>query len=148
MIGIGDLPELNAGLNATAALLLSGGYAAVRRGRIALHKGCMIAAFACSTLFLASYLTHKYHEGHAAFPGEGVLLRGTYLAILLSHTILAAAVVPLAVITLVLGLRGRIQRHRRIARWTWPVWLYVSVTGVVLWIMVWSGAFGPRPGTT
>lgn len=144
MPDVHDLPAVNACLNALAATLLVAGFAAIRRRNVALHKACMLAAFATSILFLASYLTHKALAGHTPFLGAGAV-RIVYFTILISHTVLAAAVVPLALTTLVLALRGRIERHKRLARITWPVWLYVSITGVVIWWMLFSGAFGPRP---
>jgi putative membrane protein len=139
------LPEVNASLNALAATLLVVGRAAIKRGRLALHKRCMIAALVASSLFLAGYLTRRALGGHTPFQGKGASL-AIYVAILLSHTVLAVTVVPLALTTLVLALRGRFERHRRLARITWPIWLYVSVTGVIVWWMLYSGTFGPRPG--
>ena len=144
MIGVDDLPAINAALNGTAALLLTTGWCAIRRKRITFHKRCMVAAFSTSALFLCTYLTHKalVHGHHTPFPGEGAA-RAVYLAILLSHTVLAVVVVPLAIVTLRRGLRGDLARHKRLARITLPIWLYVSVTGVVVWWMLYGGAFGP-----
>lgn len=130
-----DLPTLNACLNALSALLLIAGYRFIRRREIARHRACMLAAFAVSVLFLVCYLVYHYQVGSVRFPGTGGL-RTVYLGILLTHTVLAAAVPFLAVITLVHGLRQRFDRHRRIARWTLPIWLYVSVTGVVVYWML------------
>ncbi len=130
-----DLPTLNACLNALSAMLLIAGYRFIRRREIARHRACMLAAFGVSVLFLASYLLYHSQVGSVRFPGTGGL-RTAYLAILLTHTVLAAAVPFLAVITLVHGLRQRFDRHRRIARWTLPIWLYVSVTGVVVYWML------------
>ena len=148
MIGVDDLPRINAALNALAALLLTAGWFAIRRKRVTFHKRCMVAAFATSTLFLCTYLTHKalVRGHHTPFPGEGAA-RAVYLAILLSHTVLAVATVPLAIVTLRRGLRGEIERHKRLARITLPIWLYVSVTGVVIWWMLYGGAFVPEAGT-
>ncbi len=145
MIGVDDLPRINAALNGLAALLLTTGWFAIRRKRVAFHQRCMVAAFATSTLFLGTYLTHKalVHGHHTPFPGDGAA-RTIYLAILLSHTVLAVATVPLAIVTLRRGLRGDLARHKKLARITLPVWLYVSVTGVVVWWMLYGGAFGPK----
>jgi uncharacterized membrane protein YozB (DUF420 family) len=135
VIALGDLPAVNAALNGTTALLLSLGYAMIRRRRILAHKTCMLAAFGVSTLFLASYLYYHVHAGVRHFPGSG-WIRLVYFAILLSHTVLAAAIVPLAVTTLAFGLSARFPTHRRIARWTLPLWLYVSLTGVVVYVFL------------
>jgi uncharacterized membrane protein YozB (DUF420 family) len=129
------LPHLNAALNASAAALLVLGYVFVRRGRVDLHRACMVAAFVLSTLFLVSYLTYHYEVGSRRFTGTGTI-RTVYLTILLTHTVLAALVPPLAVITLYRAFRSRFDRHVRIARWTLPIWLYVSVTGVVVYWML------------
>jgi uncharacterized membrane protein YozB (DUF420 family) len=134
-------PPLNASLNLLAACLLLAGYAAMRGGRIQRHRRLMLSALAASALFLASYLWYHAHAGSKPYPGEG-WPRRVYLAILLTHTVLAAAVPPLALITLSRGLRGRVPQHRRIARWTFPIWLYVSLTGVVIYLMLyrpWQG---------
>jgi uncharacterized membrane protein YozB (DUF420 family) len=135
MIALADLPGVNATLNATTALLLSLGYAMIHRRRIAAHRAFMLCAFAVSTLFLASYLYYHAHAGVRHFEGSG-WIRPVYLAILISHTVLAAAIVPLAVSTVVLGLSSRFSRHRRIARWTLPLWLFVSLTGVVVYVLL------------
>ena len=132
---ISDLPALNATLNATCAVLLTIGYVLIRRGRIQQHRRVMIAAFITSTLFLTSYLIYHYNTGSRPFPGTGVL-RTIYLTILVSHIILAIVIVPMALITLSRGLRERFDRHVAIARWTLPLWLYVSVTGVVVYVML------------
>jgi len=136
-----DLPTINASLNATSAILLTLGYRFVRRGRIRAHRICMSAAFATSTAFLACYIT--YHvlkqrltgEAHTRFAGTG-LVRPLYFTILISHLILAFAVLPMALATLYYALRARFEKHRRIARWTFPIWLYVSITGVVVYLML------------
>ncbi len=132
-----NLPLLNACLNVTAAALLSAGWLAVKRRRLALHKACMLSATAVSTLFLASYLLHHYRVGHVVFQGTGSM-RTFYLSILGTHTVLAAAVPFLAGITLWRALKGDFERHKRIARWTLPIWLYVSVTGVIVYAMLYS----------
>jgi uncharacterized membrane protein YozB (DUF420 family) len=145
MFGAHDLPAVNAALNATAATLLTVGFVAIKRKRVALHKACMVAAFATSSLFLVTYVTHKILiKGHTPFAGAG-LARAVYFTILISHTILAVTTLPLAIVTLRRGLRGELEKHRRLARVTWPIWLYVSVTGVVIWWMLYGGAFGPVP---
>ena len=132
-----DLPTLNACLNATSAVLLALGWILIRSGRRAAHRRVMIAAFACSTIFLASYLTYHARVGSVRFPGVGGA-RALYLGILLTHTILAAAVAPIAVVTLSFAWRGRFEKHRRLARWTLPIWLYVSVTGVIIYVMLYQ----------
>jgi len=130
-----DLPRLNAFLNGTSAVLLVVGFAFIRRRNITLHRRCMIAAFVTSSLFLVSYLTYHFQVGSVRFPLQGTI-RSVYLTILATHTVLAAAVPPLAIVTLRRGLRMDVVRHRRLARWTLPIWLYVSVTGVVIyWLL-------------
>ncbi len=129
------LPTLNAILNATAATLLVIGYVLIRRGNRERHKQVMLSALGCSAAFLISYLYYHYQVGSVRFEGEGTV-RTVYLGILLTHTVLAATVPFLAIITVVLGLRGRYERHRKIARVTLPIWLYVSVTGVVVYWML------------
>ena len=131
MISIGDLPTLNAALNGTSAVLLALGYLFIRRKKVNLHKACMVSAFVISTLFLVSYLTYHYHAGSKPFPGEG-WTRPVYFTILISHVLLATATLPLSIVTLARGFRGCFEKHRRIARWALPIWLYVSVTGVVV----------------
>lgn len=132
---LSTLPTVNAILNATAALLLVTGYYFIRRRRIAEHRACMIAAFVVSALFLVSYLTYHAQVGSRRFAGTGTI-RTVYLSILLSHTVLAAAVPFLAIITLWRALAARFDRHKAIARWTLPIWLYVSVTGVIVYLML------------
>ena len=130
-----DLPTLNALLNSLAALFLAAGYVMIRRGRIQAHRTCMLAAFGTSTLFLVSYLIYHANVGSVAFTGVGPI-RVVYFAVLISHIILAAAILPLAIVTLLRAVRGRFERHRAIARWTLPIWLYVSVTGVIVYVML------------
>ena len=132
---ITDLPGVNASLNALAGVLLVAGFAFIRSGRREAHKRCMLAAFGCSVLFLVSYLYYHSQVGSVRFQGQG-MVRTFYLSLLLTHTVLAATVPFLALITLVQGLRERFDRHVRIARWTLPIWLYVSVTGVVVYWML------------
>jgi len=131
------LPTLNAFLNALSAVLLATGYYFIRRRRIAAHKRCMVAAFATSCLFLASYLTYHFQIGSKPFPGQGPI-RTVYFSILISHTTLAAAIVPLVIITLRRAWKGNFERHARIARRTLPLWVYVSVTGVVVYWMLYQ----------
>ena len=132
---IADLPALNATLNAIAASLLTLGYVMIRRRRIEAHRRLMLAAFATSALFLISYLVYHANVGSRPFPGQGPI-RAVYLAILLTHIVLAAAILPMALITLSRALRERFDRHVAIARWTLPIWLYVSVTGVIVYVML------------
>jgi protein SCO1/2/putative membrane protein len=129
------LPSVNAVLNATAAVLLVWGYTLIRRRRIAQHRKVMQTAFVVSCLFLVCYLVYHYQVGSVRFPKTGAI-KTLYLSILGTHTILAAAVPVLAIITLRRGLSARYDKHRRIARWTLPIWLYVSVTGVVVYLML------------
>ena len=137
MLQVSDLPALNATLNATAGVLLTIGYVLIRRGRIRQHRAAMIAAFATSTLFLVSYVVYHAQVGSKPFTGQG-WIRPVYFAILITHVVLAAAVPPLAIVTLRRGLAGRYDVHRRIARWTWPIWMYVSVTGVIVYLMLYE----------
>ena len=129
------LPELNAILNATSASLLLLGFLFIRRKNILAHKICMGAAFTTSTLFLISYLVHHARVGSVSFTGEG-WIRTFYFVLLISHTVLAVAIVPMALMTLTRALRGEFDRHARLARRTLPLWLYVSVTGVVVYWML------------
>lgn len=130
-----DLPTLNALLNATSGLLLSAGYVMIRRGRIDAHRRCMLAACTASVLFLISYVIYHLDVGSVPYTGQGGA-RVFYFAVLISHIILAAAIAPLAIITVMHALRERFDRHRRIARWTLPIWLYVSVTGLIVYVML------------
>jgi len=136
-MSVHDLPALNATLNGTCALLLVYGYTLIRRGRKQQHKRVMIAAFVVSILFLISYLIYHAQVGSVRYPHEGPM-RTVYLSILFTHTVLAATVPILAIITLRRALRGKFDRHRAIARWTLPIWLYVSVTGVVVYLMLYQ----------
>lgn len=131
----GYLPSVNATLNGMSAILLAAGYQQIRQGRVAAHRACMLAAFATSMVFLACYLLLRSVAGMTRYTGEG-WLRVIYFLVLGSHTVLAACMVPLALVTLVLALRGRLSLHKRIARWTLPLWLYVSITGVVVYVML------------
>jgi uncharacterized membrane protein YozB (DUF420 family) len=134
-MAISDLPALNATLNGIAGALLALGYYFIRHKRVAAHRACMLSAFVASTLFLVSYLIYHSQVGSRPFPGHGGV-RLLYFTILITHIVLAAAIVPMALITLRRGLKLDVARHRRIARWTWPLWMYVSVTGVVIYVML------------
>jgi uncharacterized membrane protein YozB (DUF420 family) len=137
VISIHDLPLVDAILNATATVLLIWGYILIRRKSVAAHRKVMLAAFVTSSVFLCCYLIYHFNVGSVHFPRTGAI-RTVYLSILATHTLLAAAVPFLAIITLSRGLRQRFDRHRAIARWTLPVWLYVSVTGVVVYWMLYQ----------
>jgi uncharacterized membrane protein YozB (DUF420 family) len=128
---------LNASLNGASAILLAGGYAAIRTGKIAVHKAFMIAAFCVSSVFLASYLVYHYRVGHVAFQGQG-WVRPLYFVLLLTHTVLAVVIVPMILVTLRRAWLARFDRHRIIARWTLPLWFYVSMTGVIVYLMVYQ----------
>jgi uncharacterized membrane protein YozB (DUF420 family) len=137
LISITDLPAVNATLNATATVFLVCGYVSIRRGRRELHKKCMLGALTASALFLVSYVIYHANAGSRPFDGEGGI-RLLYFVILITHVILAAAILPLALVTTARGLRSQFGRHVRIARWTFPIWLYVSVTGVVIYLMLYQ----------
>jgi len=130
-------PVLDAGLNGTSAVLLVVGRGLIKRGQMAAHRAVMITALVSSSLFLTSYLYYHWHVGSVHFQGQG-WSRPVYFSILISHTILAAVIVPMIIITLSRALRERFDRHRMIARWTFPLWLYVSVTGVVIYLMLYK----------
>lgn len=128
-------PGLIAGLNGTSAVLLVSGRYMISRGRIAAHRACMIGAVVASALFLACYVYFHVHAGNILFLGQGVW-RTVYFVILIPHVTLAIVIVPMVIITLSRGLRARYDRHRAIARWTWPLWMYVSITGVIVYFML------------
>jgi putative membrane protein len=128
---------LNATLNGTSAVLLTCGYVAIRARKIAVHKAFMIAAFLTSTAFLISYLAYHYRVGHVAFNGQG-WIRPVYFALLLTHTVLAIVIVPMIIVTLRRAWLEKFDKHRLIARWTLPLWFYVSVTGVIVYLMVYQ----------
>ena len=132
---ISYLPHLNALLNTTSSLFLIAGYLFIRAGIIRAHRNCQIAAPVTSTCFLVSYLTYHYYHGDTTFQGQGIV-RPFYFAILITHVILAIVIVPLVMITVYRAARGDFVRHRKIARWTLPLWLYVSVTGVIVYLML------------
>jgi uncharacterized membrane protein YozB (DUF420 family) len=130
-----DLPALNACLNGLSAAWLTAGYAMIRSGRKSAHRNCMVAALLTSTLFLISYLVYHYHVGHTRFE-DPAWFRPWYLALLASHVLLAVVIVPLVLVTVTLAARGRFETHRAWARWTWPLWMYVSVTGVIIYVLL------------
>lgn len=134
---LSSLPTLNAILNGTSAIFLLSGYWAIRKKLIQTHRYCMLAALSTSALFLISYLVYHYNAGSRAYEGEGAI-RLVYFSILLSHTVLATVNVPLVGLTLVRALRKDFGRHRAVARWTFPIWLYVSVTGVAIYLMLYG----------
>ena len=134
---ISYLPHLNACLNGTSALLLFSGYAFIRQRNVNAHRTCQVSALIVSILFLASYLTYHYHHGATRFQGTG-LVRPIYFTILTTHTILAIVIVPLVAITFYRAFRKDFMRHRRIARITLPIWLYVSITGVIVYLMLYQ----------
>lgn len=135
MLDIRDLPTLNALLNGISATLLLAGYLSIRRGNIAAHRACMLGAIFASAAFFVSYVVYHAYAGTTKFAGTG-WVRPVYFTILTTHTLLAAVIVPMALITLVRALRNDFTRHRAIARWTLPLWLYVSVTGVLIYLML------------
>lgn len=135
MIGISDLASVNAGLNATAAVLMGTGFYFIKRKNIQAHKVCMVAAMVVSAAFLISYLIYHYNVGSVRFTKQG-WIRNVYFPLLLTHTVLAVVVLPMVLRTAFLALKGRFQNHVRIARWTFPVWMYVSVTGVIVYLML------------
>jgi uncharacterized membrane protein YozB (DUF420 family) len=137
MIDYATLPAVNATLNATSGIFLLVGYVLIRRRRIDAHRNAMLAAFGSSTLFLISYLVYHAKVGSRPFEGQGAI-RVFYFVVLISHIILAAAILPMAISTLSRGLRGRYPEHKRIAKWTFPTWMYVSVTGVIVYLMLYQ----------
>lgn len=141
LAGVPYLATINATLNLVAAILLGAGFYFIRQGRVTAHRRCMVSAFVVSVAFLVCYLLYHYQVGDVRFSGHG-LIRPTYFTILISHILLAFTVPPLAIITLARALRGNFKAHRRIARFTWPIWMYVSVTGVVVYLLVYI-AYGP-----
>lgn len=133
-----DLPMLNACLNLVATAFLAAGYTWIRRGDMRRHRASMVCACAASAAFLTSYLVYHWQVGSVPYTGQG-WIRPVYFAILISHIVLATVIVPLVALTLLRAARGNFERHRRIARWTWPLWMYVSVTGVVIYWMLYHG---------
>jgi uncharacterized membrane protein YozB (DUF420 family) len=137
MIDYAVLPTVNATLNGISGVFLLIGYVLIKRGQIAAHRNAMLSAFGSSTLFLISYVIYHAQAGSRPFTGQGPI-RYIYFAILISHVVLAAAILPMAISTLSRGLRGRYAEHKRIARWTFPTWMYVSVTGVIVYLMLYQ----------
>jgi uncharacterized membrane protein YozB (DUF420 family) len=137
MLSVHDLPAVNASLNAVSGVLLLIGYVLIRSRRIAAHRTVMITAFATSSLFLICYLVYHAQVGSVPFQRQG-WVRPLYFTILITHVLLAAAVPPLAIVTMTRGLKGRYPQHRRIARWTFPIWMYVSVTGVLVYVLLYQ----------
>lgn len=133
-IEIADLPHLNAALNAVTIVFLSAGFAFIRGGNRAWHRAAMIAALAASAGFLISYLIYHFNSGLAKFGGEGII-RPIYFSILIAHVLIAVVITALVPITVWRALSGRFEQHRRLARWTWPLWMYVAVSGVVVYVM-------------
>ena len=134
-MSVSSLPALNAGLNASSAVLLATGYACIRSGKVNAHRACMVTALLLSSVFLASYLFYHWHVGHVRFTGPAGV-RVLYLGILISHTVLAVVNVPIILRTLYLATQSRFEEHRRAARWAFPSWMYVSVTGVIVYWML------------
>jgi len=136
-VTVHDLPAVNASLNSLSGILLACGYTLMRQRRIELHRRFMIAAFAASSLFLVCYVIYHAQVGSVPFPRQG-FVRLFYFVILITHVVMAATVPPLAIITLTRGLKGRYPQHRRIASWTFPIWMYVSVTGVLVYVLLYQ----------
>jgi uncharacterized membrane protein YozB (DUF420 family) len=136
-VTVHDLPAVNASLNALSGVLLVTGYVLMRKHRIEAHRTFMLAAFASSVVFLICYVVYHAQVGSVPFPRHG-FVRPLYFTILITHVVLAASVPPLAIVTLTRGLKGRYPQHRRIARWTFPIWLYVSVTGVLVYVLLYQ----------
>ena len=134
---LNDLPAVNACLNGLASLLLIAGYVFIKRGDRTAHRNCMIAALTASTLFLASYLYYHFHAGRTVFK-DPAWFRPIYLTLLLTHTILAVAIVPMILVTVSRAAKARFELHKKIARWTWPLWMYVSVTGVIIYFLLYQ----------
>jgi putative membrane protein len=134
-LDVSGLPTVNAILNGASAVLLVAGFVFIRRRQIVPHFACMLGAFAVSAMFLVSYVVYHYHAGSRAFTGQG-LVRQVYFVLLITHVVLAAVILPLALTTIWRGLRAQFTRHVRVARWTLPIWLYVSVTGVLIYWML------------
>ena len=134
---LSDLPPINAGLDSLSTIFLTLGYIFIRQKKITSHRNCMIAAFCTSTLFLICYLVYHYNAGRITFK-DPAWFRPIYLTILLTHTVLAAVILPLVLVTLNRALKARYELHKKIARWTWPIWMYVSVTGVLIYFLLYQ----------
>jgi len=140
-VSITDLPAVNACFNTLSTVFLTLGYVFIRRGRKDAHRNCMIAALCTSTLFLAGYLTYHFNvQGVTRFPDNW--FKPIYLGILLTHTLLAAIILPLVLMTVLYAIRGSFEKHKKVARWTWPIWMYVSVTGVLIYLLLYQ-VFAP-----
>ena len=136
-MSLSDLPAINAGLNSLSTIFLTVGYVMIRRQRQTAHRNCMIGALICSALFLTSYLIYHYNAGRTVFR-DPQWFRPIYLVLLLTHTILAVAIVPMILMTVWRAARRQFEAHKRIARWTWPLWMYVSVTGVLIYFLLYQ----------
>ncbi len=134
---LSDLPPINAGLNSLSTIFLTLGYIFIRQKKIASHRNCMIAAFCTSTIFLICYLVYHYYAGRTTFK-DPQWFRPIYLTILLTHTVLAVVIVPMILMTLNRAIKARYELHKKIARWTWPLWMYVSVTGVLIYFLLYQ----------
>jgi uncharacterized membrane protein YozB (DUF420 family) len=130
-----DLPAVNASLNAISAVLLIAGFVLIKRKNRTAHRNCMLGALVASTLFLACYLYYHFHAGRTVFK-DPAWFRPIYLALLLTHTTLAVAIVPMILVTVIRAAKQQFDRHKQIARWTWPLWMYVSVTGVLIYYLL------------
>lgn len=136
-MNLSDLPAVNACLNSLSAIFLSAGYFFIRRKNQTAHRNCMVSAVVTSTLFLICYLIYHFYAGRTVF-NDPAWFRPIYLTILLTHTVLAVVILPLVLVTLTRALRQRFDAHKRIARWTWPIWMYVSVTGVIIYLLLYQ----------
>lgn len=134
---LSDLPAVNASLNALCAMFLTLGYIFIKQGRKEAHRNCMVSAFVTSTIFLVCYLVYHFHAGRTVFR-DPPWMRPIYLILLLTHTVLAVVIVPLVLLTLHRAIKERFELHKKIARWTWPLWMYVSVTGVVIYLLLYQ----------
>lgn len=136
-MSLSDLPAVNASLNACSAILLTAGFVLIKRGRPAAHRNCMLGALVCSVLFLTCYVTYHLQAGRTVFQNPA-WFRPIYLTLLLTHTVLAVVIIPLVLVTVTRAARRRFEAHKRIARWTWPIWMYVSVTGVLIYFLLYQ----------
>lgn len=142
-MNLADLPLVNACLNSLSTMLLTAGFIFIKRKHERAHRNCMIGALATSTLFLASYLYYHFHAGRTVFPDHW--FRPIYLVILLTHTVLAVVIVPLILAAVVQAIRGKFESHKKITRWAWPMWMYVSVTGVLIYLLLYQIFPQPKP---
>jgi uncharacterized membrane protein YozB (DUF420 family) len=136
-MSLADFPALNASLNGLSAILLTAGYIFIKRHNKTAHRNCMMGALTASTVFLACYLYYHFHAGRTVFK-DPPWFRPIYLTLLLTHTVLAVTIVPMIIVTVIRAARGRFAEHRKIARWTWPIWMYVSVTGVLIYFLLYQ----------